>query len=72
MATVPVREIEFINVYEAITHSSDRCCRNAYEEIKNSFSRPEFQEKVMERARGECNVFNRYMKYTVILWKQGS
>lgn len=67
MATVPVCEIEFMNVYEAVTHSSDRCCRNAYEEIKNSFSRPEFQEKVIERASGECNIFNRCMHYTVIL-----
>lgn len=41
--TVPICEIDFINVYEAVTHSSNKCCRNAYKEINVSFSRAGFQ-----------------------------
>lgn len=53
MMKVPICEIEFINVYEAVTHSSDKCCRSAYGEMKNSFSRPGFQFYGESKGEGQ-------------------
>lgn len=53
METVPIREIEFINVYEAVTHSSDKCGRNTYGEIKNSFARLGFQSYRESKGEGQ-------------------